>query len=401
MLRLQRLVAYALRISIAGACCCGIWSSLTLARADYLFKQDTGQTVRAAIRLVPDGWEYYMRLSELDRAHAMELLRESLWLNPYNSQADIELGLQYEAAGDLARAERQLLEAYDVDHTFTPRSSLANFYFRQDKMPQFWAWARSAATMPNDDIGSLFELCWRAAPNSDTISRAVLNENPETIRQYISFLFGKDQPSAVAAVAPQLVRWGDPETDGQLLLNVVSSQVDLYDGAAATRLWQLLIERHWVDADEAVVNNPNFRREPLSVRFDWSLPEYQGLHSWPGASGLESEFSGSQPEDCIIAEQTVVLTPGRYAMSYSYHTTDISAASGIRWQIVDAKSGVVLQESSDLSSDALAYSGFGFSVPVAAPLLKVRLVYKRTLGTQRISGLLNEVSAQIQAVPSA
>jgi len=59
---LQRLVVSALRISIVGACCYGIWSSLTLARAGYLFKQDTEQSVRAAVGLVPDGWEYCMRL---------------------------------------------------------------------------------------------------------------------------------------------------------------------------------------------------------------------------------------------------------------------------------------------------------------------------------------------------
>jgi hypothetical protein len=396
---LQRLVVSALRISIVGACCYGIWSSLTLARAGYLFKQDTEQSVRAAVGLVPDGWEYCMRLSELDQAHARELLSESLRLNRYNSQADIELGLQYEADGDFPDAEKLLLEAYDVDHTYTPRWSLANYYLRRDNMPEFWAWARSAAAMPNEDIGSLFELCWRVTSNPDAINRAILNEKPEMIRQYIGFLLGKNQPAAVAAVAAQLVRWGDPATDRPLLLDIVDNQVDLNEGAAAARLWHLLVERHWVNADSTVPNNAGFRREPLPVSFDWLLQDYQGLHSWPGASGLESEFGGTQPEDCIIAQQAVVLRPGNYAMSYSYHTSDISPASGIHWQIVDAKTGTVLAESPDLSSDALLSSGFGFSVSTAAPLLQLRLVYRRALGTARISGMLDVVSTQIQAIP--
>jgi hypothetical protein len=86
-------------------------------------------------------------------------------------------------------------------------------------------------------------------------------------------------------------------------------------------------------------------------------------------------------------------------MSYSYHTSDISPASGIHWQIVDAKTGTVLAESPDLSSDALLSSGFGFSVSTAAPLLQLRLVYRRALGTARISGMLDVVSTQIQAIP--
>ena len=61
-------------------------------------------------------------------------------------------------------------------------------------------------------------------------------------------------------------------------------------------------------ADLTVPNNGAFLREPLPVSFDWALPEYQGLHSWPGASGLETEFSGSEPDGCTIAEQIVVLS---------------------------------------------------------------------------------------------
>src|ERR1039458_3602316 len=154
----RRAVGDALRIIIAGACCFGIWYSWTLARADYLFQKDTEESVRSAIRLVPDGWEYYMRLAQFDRGHARELLDTALRLNRYDAQADIELGLQYEAEEDYGRAEKQLLEAYEVDHTYLPRWSLANYYFRRDNMLAFWAWARRATAMPAEDIGSPSEL---------------------------------------------------------------------------------------------------------------------------------------------------------------------------------------------------------------------------------------------------
>ena len=131
---LRRSGGYALRFLIAGACCYGIWSSLSLARADYLFHRDTEDSVRAAIRLA-DGWQYYMRLSELDRAHAPELLATSLRLNPYNAQADIELGLQDEAEGDDVNAEKQLLEAYEVDHTYLPAGVLPTTIFATTTCP--------------------------------------------------------------------------------------------------------------------------------------------------------------------------------------------------------------------------------------------------------------------------
>jgi tetratricopeptide (TPR) repeat protein len=394
----RRPVAYALRIIIAAACCFGIWCSWTLARADYLFRKDTEESVRSAIRLVPDGWEYYMRLAQFDRGNARELLDTALRLNRYDAQADIELGLQYEAEGNYGRAEKQLLEAYEVDHTYLPRWSLANYYFRRDNMLAFWAWARSAAEMPSDDVGPLFELCWRVSPDPEKIKAAILNDKPELIRQYINFLLAKDQPGALADVAPRLVRSGDPETDSVLLFAVLNRLVAVNDADAANALWHLLIERHWVVADITEPNNANFLREPLPVSFDWSLPEYPGLHSWPGSSGLETEFTGSQPEECMVAEQAVALTPGNYSLTYAYHTSDIPAATGIRWQILDAKSNTLLAESPDLSSDAVQNLALAFTVPSDVSLIRLRLAYRRTLGTPRISGTLVVLSTQIQVI---
>jgi hypothetical protein len=221
------------------------------------------------------------------------------------------------------------------------------------------------------------------------------------IRQYIGFLLAKDQLSAVATVAPRLVHYGDAESDLPQILSVVNRLVAVNDATAANALWHLLIEQHWVVADTSVPNNADFVRDPLPVSFDWSLPEYPGLHSWPGSSGLETEFTGSQPEDCTVAEQIVALTPGDYTMTYSYRTSDIPPATGIRWQIMDAKSNTVLADSPDLSSDAVQHSELAFSVPPGTSLLRLRLAYRRTLGTPRISGLLVVLSTEIQAHPSS
>jgi len=355
--------------------------------------------VRSAIRLVPDGWLYYMRLSQLDRSQTRELLETALRLNRYDAQADIELGLQYEAEGDFGRAEKQLLEAYDVDHTYIPRWSLANYYFRRDNMPAFWEWARSAAAMPADDIGPLFELCWRVTPDPEVITKAIFNDKPELIRQYISFLLAKDQPEAVAVIAPHLVRTGDPETDRPFLFSLVNRLVAANDAASASNLWHLLIEQHWVIADTTLPNNANFARDPLPVSFDWSFPEYSGLHSWPGSSGLETEFTGSQPEDCTVAEQVVALMHGNYTMEYAYHTSDIPPGTGIHWQVLDATSNSVIAESPDLSSDALENSAVKFSVPQDNSLVRLRLVYRRALGTPRVSGTLAVLSTTIKSRP--
>jgi hypothetical protein len=396
MLPLPKSVTITLRLAVLAACCLGIWSSFKLAKAGHLFQKDTDQSIRSAIGLVPDGWPYYMRLAQFDQARAMELLKTSLRINPYDAQANIELGLQYEADGDFSQAEKQLLGAYDVDHTWMPRWSLASYYFRRGNLSEFWAWARSAAAMPSDDIGALLELCWRVAPDPETVSAAIMNDKPEFLRQYTNFLIAKGQPRASAQVASHLLQAGDPVSDLPVLLPLVDRLIAAGDHADAVALWHLLEVRNWVTADSTVPNNGSFLRTPLQVGFDWSIPEYPGLHSWPGPSGLETEFTGSEPENCVIAEQAVVLRPGNYAMTFGYRTSDIPEGTGVRWQIFDPRSQRVLAESGDLSSAKIKRSEVSFSLPEAS-LVVLRLRYQRTLGTVRISGMLNMQSVQIQA----
>ena len=395
---LHRSVWTALRVMIACAFCLGIWNSWDFARADYLDQLDSEESIRSAIRLEPDGWEYYLRLSQFDRADSRGLLETSLRLYPYNAQADIELALRDEAKEDFAEAERLLLEAYAIDHTWPPRWALANYYFRRDDMPKFWAWARSAAEMPNDDMEALFELCWRVSPDPERISAAILNEKPEMIRQYIGFLLAKDQLQAVAEVAPHLVNSGDPETDLPLMFSVVNRLVAASDGNSANALWRQLIRQRWVEADNTLPNNSGFARKPLPVSFDWSIAAYPGLRSLSGPLGLETEFTGTQPEECSVAEQAVALTPGKYSMNYAYQTADIAPDTGLEWQIIDVKSNTVLARSPDLSSDELKNSAMGFSISPGSSVVLLRLAYRRVLGTPRISGTLTVRSTQIQAV---
>ncbi|HTW45525.1 MAG TPA: hypothetical protein VMD58_08265 [Acidobacteriaceae bacterium] len=372
-----------------------------MARADHLFHEDTEASIHSAIALAPDGWKYYMRLAQLDPKHSQDLLATALRLDRYNAEANIEMGLQYESQGDYVKAEHSFLEAYAVDHTYLPRWSLASYYFRRDNIPAFWTWARSAAAMPSNEIGALLELCWRVSPDPEQITSMIANDKPEFLRQYIDFLQSKNRADAAAVLASQLIRYDNPAADRSRMLSVINGLVTANDADAAISLWHLLIERHWVFADDTTPNNADFARAPLPVSFDWLLPEYSGMYSLPGPMGLETDFSGNEPESCIIAEQTIVLTPGNYALDYSYQTSDISPDTGIQWQIVDAKSNAILASSPDLFSNALKHAVLMFSTPQGAPLLSLRLIYRRTPETSRISGTLLVRSTRIHAQPSS
>lgn len=396
----SRICSLAVRVLVAAACLLGIWESWKMQRSDELFWQDTAESIRAAIRLEPDCWWCYMQLARLDETDAEVLLQASLRLNPFNSDAAIDLGLRYESDRDFHRAEAMLLQAFAVDGTYAPRWSLANFYFRRGNLPAFWTWSRRAAEMPADDIGSLFELCWHASPDPKAIEANVIENDPVVIRQYIHFLIDKDQVAAAVDPALRLVRAGSPDSDQEMLFTLLDRLIAANDAASAETLWQQLIRQHWIAAESSFPNNPAFAREPLPVRFDWKLSIYDnGLHSWPGPSGLVTEFNGQEPENCVIAEQTVALPPGNYKLESAYHTRNIAANTGIHWEIADANSDTVLNNTPSLSSDTPAQISAPFSVGPDRPFVRLRLTYNRELGTTRLSGTLTVQSIRIQAVP--
>jgi tetratricopeptide (TPR) repeat protein len=385
-----------LRFAVVSACCWGILCSWRLSRADYLYRQDTEQSIRQAISTTPDAWKYYMRLAELEPAHAQELLTTSVHLNPYNSQADVELGLQYEAQEKYARAERWFLRAFAVDRTYMPRWSLASFYFRRGDTAAFWTWAHRAAEMPSDSVEPLFDLCWRISPDANEITRRVLNKNPKLLRQYLDFLLSKNQRSPAADIAIMVIERGDLNSDLSRMFSAINQLIEDDDGYQAKKIWTALSERHWVVADSGFPNNPDFAREPLPVRFDWGFPSTSGVQPVVGPSGLETEFSGLEPEKCTIAEQAMVLGPGNYEMEYTYRTEGIGPNTGLRWQVAAVGAGNTLAESSDLSSETLTGAKMTFSIPQGASLAELRLTYHRALGTVPISGSVVISSVRIQ-----
>jgi hypothetical protein len=127
----------------------------------------------------------------------------------------------------------------------------------------------------------------------------------------------------------------------------------------------------------------------------WAFPAYTGLRSKPDHTGLTTEFNGSEPEECRIAEQTIFLPPGDYVLSYTYRTTGIQAKSGIRWQIIDSRRDTPLAESAEMSSDHEQQASMFFSIPKDSALLRLRLAYWHSPGTNPVVGTLFLAEPQV------
>lgn len=386
------------RWAIPALGCAAIWWCLRVARADWYFRQDTPAAVRAAARLIPDQARYYTRLAELEPAQAEPLLRRALSISPYDSFANIDLGLLLEARGDYLEAEKFLLRAFAVDRTYLTRWTLANYYFRRGDLVNFRRWARAAAAMPALEIGPLFELCWRDRPDAEAIAGSVLGADAFTNRQFFDFLLRKRELAGVLAIAPRLVAYGVPESDRARVLALQERFVMAADAAAARSLWDLLRAHGWIAQDQGWPYNPAFARPPLDAGFDWRSASYDGLHASIGSAGLDVEFAGTQPEACSVVEQIVPLSAGLHRLAYRYRTSGIEPATGLHWRILDMRSNAELARSADLSRESAGESSVTFRVPVDDTLVRLRLDYERALGTRRIAGRLALRSAELSLV---
>ncbi len=161
MSSLSALFSLAARSLFAAIFLAACWYSVTLARAEALFRQSTPASVSAAISLIPYNPRYLVGLAALQPEHSSALLRRALALNECDARSWVQLGLDAEfQQGDLALAEQYYLRAAEVNHMFYPASNLANFYFRYQRRNEFFEWAHHALRMAYSDPTLLFVEIW-------------------------------------------------------------------------------------------------------------------------------------------------------------------------------------------------------------------------------------------------
>ena len=384
---------------LAGA----LYWSVRLAYADFLFRQNRPESVAGAIRLASLNAEYHLRQAELiaraggSDAEQEAALERAVALNPRDSEVWMELGLRAEIRGELARAERCLVEAARVDRTYPPRSTLANFYFRRGDPEKFWRWTRAALqTAPaSADMAPLFRLCWSWSEGAELILSRAIPERPEVLRQYLSFLLGSGRLAPARAVAERMLELATAE-DVPLLLTYCDRLLEARQAAAAARLWNAIIGRGLIGyqtlhpTDGLVLTNGDFRLPPRAQGFDWRLPPVEGVSVSRDirATALHVTFSGKQPEQCELLWQYLpLLAATSYRFGFEYQTAGIAPNTGLRWEIQDVSGAPVsLAASSSLAAENWTAEELTFTTPAKRVAARLVLTYRRAPGTTRISG---------------
>lgn len=396
-----------LRYAIAAAALLGACYSAVLARASFLFQQDTAASVPSAVRLVPYNGSYVARLAAWRQKEKESLLKRAVQLNPFDFNSWIQLGFDAEMQKhDLAAAERHYLRAADVNHMFLPKWTLTNFYFRHEEPTKFFEWAKASLEISPYQADPVFTQMWLVSQDSSRIASA-LPDKPTVLLQYMTFLTRTGQFAPIPAVVDRLVEAvgsGNPSEFGRDDQVLPSEDSILAAGhlRPALEVWRSLAHASWIHLPvpnaSSPLTNGDFARPFLGHGFDWVPSSPAGLTIEQSAEekNVTITFSGDEPEHCVLLQQYIPLDPHHaYSLQWRAEAQSMEAPTGLTWHIRSVHGGA----SADLSArDVLATTQgtWQFLSPPASDVCLLTLEYARPLGKLRANGSITLRSVFLQ-----
>jgi tetratricopeptide (TPR) repeat protein len=393
---------------------CGVLTawSLRMTVADWRAQSNGMAGLESAIRLEPGDSvlvaraalaknEYGDMSAEVDR----ELLRAAE-LNPFDAKVQMALGLREEFRGHLAEAERYLVHATEIDHTFKPAWTLANFYVRQDQAEKMWpVIKRGLALNPLVfDPRPVFDLCWNESGDSKKILELIPGQGRVPL-QYLFYLFDTKRSDAALEVWPR-ARDAEDQSDPfyvEVTIRFVEFLQMANRLADAVSVWNQLVDRGVVvsgklnPAAGGSIADPDFNFPLLDRGFEWHVIHQDGVSVAKAALSLRFEFDGNEPEAMSILGTVAPLLPGRaYRLVWKTDASELSARKdpGFAWQVVQEPGGVatmcqpLLQAGDDGSCQFT-------SLPTSSSA-RLDLMYRRATGTTRVEGMLRIANVKLE-----
>ncbi len=388
--------AFFLRYLLIAGAIAGAYYSSILARASYLFAEDTAASIPAAVELVPYKSEYVARLAAWHKYERIPLLKKATELNPFDYDSLIQLGLISEMSqGDPKSAETYFLKAAAVNHMYEPKWTLTNFYFRMQNAGEFFRWANETLKISPYDGAPVFTQMWLMSQDASRLS-AVVPDRPRSLVQYTWFLSNSQQYSAIPPIIQRLVRvvghddprgWGRDDLIASSIDHVLASG----DVHTALQIWSTLRDGRWINQGVPDANHPltngDFRLTFYRHGFDWAPSDAEGVHidQFPNEPSIDISLSGDQAEHCELMHQYVAVEPGfLYKLTWNAEGQGIPAGSGVSWHLRPANRDVGVDlVSTDLLNKPQSWE---FVAPPNINGFLLTLEFNRALGHVRPTG---------------
>jgi hypothetical protein len=374
---------------------CALGAAVRLAWAEFAFRGDSAGQTQAALRYLgstPNA-SCAERLADLVPGAEAQYLTQALEANPRLTSARVALGLLEEGRGDFVSAEQTLLQATRYDRRYLPAWTLANFYFRRENAESFWQWARRAAQLNNDNPRPLLRLASLEEPDPKIVLNR-LQAGDNIAYAYLDLLIGAGRLDSAQALVPILLQ--SKAVRKSQLVDLTTRQLQAGNVSWALKIWNALCDR----GSGCAILDPE--RGPL-LSPGLEIPDGEGFHPRLASSAgitvesrsSEAAFSmdGTQPDLCPLLEQPVPSSrrgDKHYRLRYEYKTS----ATGAHWSMAGWDSPP-LAPRLDWQWGEMTISPRAEEGRDRLRLLKLRLVYRRELGTIAARGELRIRNLQL------
>lgn len=387
---------------LAAVCVFLTYRSAHIALADLRAQHDGLDGVDAAIRMEP-GDSVLLAREALFRNDNDELstvldqkLQHAAELDPLNAELPMALGLREEFRGHLAEAERYLVHAADIDHTFRPAWTLANFYSRSDQPDRSWPMIRRVLNLNplGLDPTPIFDLCWNLTSDPKKILELIPSGGVIPL-QYLYYLMNHKHTDAAIEVWPRVLDATTTPDTGfvNVMTAFVDSVIQAHRISDAVRLWNQLVDRKVIESgklDPAAgdsIADPNFGFPLIESGFGWRVTHDPKVSVVKSFSSLRFEFDGNEPESSILLTTFAPIAPVKaYRMTWKTDASRLSSRQdpGFVLQVIQQPGNVVTE------CPALSHSGESgactFTSGPGAGTAQINLVYRRALGTTLVQG---------------
>lgn len=362
--------------------------------------------LREASRLDPSNDLYPIRIAQVLQDSGRDPLpawHHALAINPRSDLALTQAAIASELSGDVAGAERLLLQAARTSQLWLPRWSLASFYFRHGQTGRTLHWAALALKRAYGDRTALFRLCQDAGASPAAILQLIAPSDADNLAAYVYFLAtdAKAAPAVLESAAASYLRAAQsakssPSKTLPPVIGAVNALISAAEPAPALRLWDRLAVSGLLPYPGRTAStplvNPDFAPIVPGAGFDWRIPQIPGIESFPGVpdQGIKFVFSGSQPESAILLQQVVYLPGGRvWQLSHECQTVHLTPSnSGLAWTLTPTTGGAPIPPTSaiPLASDDWATASTSWKLPPEDALYRLSLEIHRPAGQTRAEG---------------
>ena len=378
--------------------------SVRMAVADWRAQSNGMAGLESAIRLEPKDSVLVARAALAKNANgdmSAEVDRELLRvvaMNPYEAKVQMALGLREEFRGHQAEAERYLVHAAEIDHTFKPAWTLANYYVRQDQAEKMWPVIKRGLALDPlvFDPGPVFDLCWYESGDSKKILGLVPRRGGVPVR-YLAYLISTKRIEAALEAWPR-ARDAQDRSDpiyAEVAIRLPEFLEQENRITDAVNVWNQLVDRGVVtsgrlDPAAAIyIADPEFNFPLLERGFGWRVTHENGVFVAKAAMSLRFEFDGNEPEALGLLSAYVPLLPDRaYRLTWKTDASELGARRdpGFAWQIVQQPGNVITACPPLLQAGDEGVCNFK-SLPDAGRS-QLDLIYRRATGTTRAQGML-------------